>query len=292
MAAGRIRLSASAGRESDNAPPPRDLAYSLRDRLHALGQLLQQGVKQRPQWEAIRQAPPLFFFDRDRQDELLASGRSSDHRLASDPIWHGLASALAGLWPSLIRDLPTRQLARAIPNFREYALQLSDLHPAASQLARLLQVVDEEVLCLIAWPQRVGLSVEVRGLQRLDQVYEILTSDFARGAGLGENFRLFSPRALQRSGMLPAEAHGCVDWLFADQPGADLPRIAGERAVLVRETSWPVVRDAERCFPELAFEWRLVRWLGADEVARRLACWGKSADGGRPTSASLQAQAA
>src|SRR5438105_745355 len=72
---------------------------------------------------------------------------------------------------------------------------------------------------------RTGVRLHLRGAADVAQLQQLL--------GEPTPFQLFAPAALQADGTLPAGVAGCVHWLWPTQPLAAVPRIGGERVVLV-----------------------------------------------------------
>jgi hypothetical protein len=96
-------------------------------------------------------------------------------------------------------------------------------------------------------------------------------------------FQLFRPEALGSDGSLPAGFRGAGHWLWPTQPLADVPRVEGERVVLLGEPAFRATWAAARKLSWLVGELDVVEvmssaavsaWLGTsagEGTARRAA---------------------
>ncbi len=256
--------------------------------------------------------PELFFFDPDLELEWRAVRPAGDRVPGAviaacarrDPAAARACVELAELVDDALTVLAAgaeaRHAARAVPGLAEAAAELAADHPKARQIADTLAVPDDEVVRVIHPAARAGFRVLVRGVADVYQFHALLadavTGDPARGllpgarpdprvvatyrdrpAGDPEpvavaRFQLVRPQALLPDGTLPAGFAGSDDWLWGPEPLAAVPRVDGERTVLLAE---PVVRaswDAARKLPWLNGElelidvmtpWEVVGWLEA-----------------------------
>src|SRR5262249_57962343 len=85
------------------------------------------------------------------------------------------------------------------------------------------------------------------------------------------DFQLSTPAALQADGTLHTGFAGCEHWLWPTQPLTAVPRVNGERVVLVGPATVRASLDVEVRFPELAVECELIEMLNAIQVAENLA---------------------
>jgi hypothetical protein len=264
----------SPAREPDPAFAAIPRLTRLRDALAAL-----RPVARPSRWRE----PPLFFFDPDRQAEL-AAARSQPEAL---PTNDGVAAEL----PALLASVDVRRAARAIPGLREAAI-----HRHATALADLLAVPDDEAVLVLHPRLRVGFRLFVRGVADVAQFHLLMldaAGDLLTGPPLPSRFRiacaeanpvipagvpmiaearfqLFRPAALQPDGMLAPGFRGCDHWLWGRQPLADVPRIDGERVVLLGEPAYRQTWEVERRFPAMPAEVRLLDVLSPFRLLERL----------------------
>ncbi len=239
------------------AEPPRtpDPAFAARPRLLHLRDALSRGATLRPErWNE----PAVFFFDPTRQAELEAARPAAHDRFAA------LAELVAAELPALLEHVEVRRVARTLGGLKDAALALAPHCAAANDLADLLAVPDDEVFLALAPGDRSGVRLHVRGAARVAQLHRLLAPSRA-----DSSFQLFAPAALLPDGTLPVGFAGCGHWLWPEQPLAAVPRINGERVVLVGPA---VVRtaDAESRFPGMTAEAEVVQTLNAFQVADEL----------------------
>jgi len=230
--------------------------------------------------------PPVFFFDPARQAELEATRVSTDS--PSDAISTLIASEL----PELYSSVEVRRVARAIPGLRAAAAH----HPAGTQLAELLAVPDDEPVLVLHPKLRAGFRVFVRGIADIAQ-FHLLLLDAVEGDVAGPplpsrfriacaeanpvipagvpmvaeaRFQFFKPTAIQSDGSIPSGFHGCEHWLWHSQPLASIPRIDGERVILLGEPAFRQTWEVERRFPAMPAEVRLLEVLNPFRVAEEL----------------------
>ncbi len=285
------RPGAPAGRTA--APDP---AFAARARLKRLRDALVQAAKAlRPhRWNE----PAVFFFDRTRQAELDAARPTVPDRFAE------LTALIAAELPALVSAVEVRRVARATDGLASAARALP--FPAARELAELLAIPDDEVFLALAPAARTGVRLHLRGAADVAQLYRLLEEpnppapfpkkeggerpaelhldNHARersfspsppgGGGRGVGFpsvQLFSPAALLPDGPLPVGFAGCEHWLWPTQPLAAVPRIGGERVVIVGPAVVRSALDIEPRFPGLAVECDSVQALNPFQVAEALA---------------------
>ena len=83
-------------------------------------------------------------------------------------------------------------------------------------------------------------------------------------------YQLYIPTALQTGGAMPEGFNGCEHWLWPAMPLAAIPRINGERIVLLGAQAFAMTWDVSRRFPALAGELRLLETLSPFRVAEQL----------------------
>jgi hypothetical protein len=239
------------------APAGPDPAFAARPRLLTLRAALARAVPRarQPRWNE----PPAFFFDPRRQAELEAARPAPLDRFAE-------ATALIGAeLPVLLASVEVRRTARAI-GLSEVALALAPTCPAARELADLLAVPDDEVFLALAPAERTGTRLHLRGAADVAQLYRLLAPPAP-----GHPIQLYAPAALRSDGTLPTGFAGCEHWLWPTQPLATVPRINGERVVLVGPAVARFAPDIEPRFPTLAVECQVVQTLNVFQVAGVLA---------------------
>lgn len=240
--------------------------------------------------------PPVFYFDRRRQAELEAARRAP----VADPL-DDLAAAIAAELPDLLASIEVRRVARAIDGLHSAAETLAPRCPPARDLADLLAIPDDEVFLVLHPEHRAGCRLVARGVADVGQ-FHILMADavtgdpaagFLPGPPVADRFvsasrdvhpatpagvpmiaearyQLYSPAALQPSGAMPEGFGACEHWLWPAMPLAAVPRINGERIVLLGAPAFAMTWDVSRRFPALAGDLRLLETLSPFRVAERL----------------------
>jgi hypothetical protein len=250
--------------------------------------------------------PDLFFFEPDLQLEWQtarpARGRVPTAVIAAvsrrDPAAARACVELAELTDDALTVLAAgadaRHAARAVPGLAEAAADLAADHPKARQIAEALTVPDDEVVRVIHPAARAGFRVLVRGVADVAQFHVLLadavTGDPGRGLLPGARpdpravaayrdepadgsepvatarFQLFRPEALLPDGTLPPGFVGSDDWLWGPEPLTALPRVDGERTVLLAEPTVRASWDAVRRLSWLNGELDVVEVMTAAEV--------------------------
>jgi hypothetical protein len=250
--------------------------------------------------------PDLFFFEPDFQlewetvrpvrnrvpTETIAAASRRDPAAARACV--ELAELADDVLTVLAAGAESRHAARAVPGLVEAAADLADDHPKARQIAEALAVPDDEVVRVIHPAARAGFRVLVRGVADVAQFHVLLadavTGDPARGLlpgarpdpgviaayrdapGVGPEpvavarFQLFRPQALRPDGTLPPGFVGSDDWLWGPEPLAAVPRVGGERAVLLAEPTVRASWDAARRVSWLNGELDVIEVMTAAEV--------------------------
>jgi hypothetical protein len=240
-----------------------DAAFAARPRLLRLRDELVRAAKRlRPaRWGE----PAVFFFDLKRQDELEAARPTPPDRFAE------LSALIAAEMTGLLAAVEVRRVARAVDGLRVAALGLAPHSAAARQLAELLAVPDDEVFVALAPADRTGVRLHVRGAAEVAQLHRLITPALAGAPVTTEaGFQFFAPGALRADGSLPAGFAGCEHWLWPTQPLAAVPRIGGERVVLLAPVVVRASLDVEPRFPALKVESEMLQTLNPFQVADRL----------------------
>lgn len=238
------------------APRAADPAFAARPRLLALRDTLARAAKNlKPaRWNE----PAVFFFDPKRQAALEAARPAPRDRFAE------LATAVADELPDLLEHFEVRRVARAIDGLKAAALALAPHCEAARDLADLLAVPDDEVFLVLSPADRTGVRVHARGAASVGQFRDFLVPTHPAP------FQLFVPAALNSDGTLPCGFAGCGHWLWPTQPLSAVPRVRGERVVLVGPAVVPHAGEGEIRFPGLRAEAEVIQVLNPFQAAEEL----------------------
>jgi hypothetical protein len=217
--------------------------------------------------------PPLFFFDPTAQDEWDAV------RPPADALPPAARDLLADVATVLASSHLVRRAGRAVPGLIEAVRRWADDSPAACRVAALLAIPDDDLVRAIHPDSDVEARLRVRGVGTVGQLH-VLLADALYGRGLpagprpdpaavaacrGEDydadeppvarprFQLYKASARREDGSLTGGFAGAADWLWPTQPLAAVPRVGGERLVLLGE---PVIRSG----------WAVERALASAEV--------------------------
>lgn len=235
--------------------------------------------------------PPLFFFSDRRQGENAASVA---------PV-SGVASAIREELSNLCRSVEVRRVARSLEGLRAAAAVLAPHCSAARDLADLLAAPDDEVVLVLHPEERIGYRLAVRGVVDVGQFHILMAAGIADGldgnalsvaplpsrfvaacrnqgpavpAGIPmtieARFQLYAPAALLANGALPEGFGGCGHWLWPATPLAAVPRIDGERVVLLGPPAYAASWEVAARFPGLAADVRIIETISAFRVAERL----------------------
>jgi hypothetical protein len=159
---------------------------------------------------------------------------------------------------------------------------------AVRELADLLAVPDDEVFLALAPADRTGVRLHLRGAADVAQLHRLLAPTWESSA-----LQLLLPAALRPDGTLPTGFAACEHWLWPAQPLAVVPRLGGERVVLVGPAVVRAALDAEPRFPALAVEAEVVETLNAFQTAELLSrLCGRPVPVQTPTNAPAVARAA
>ena len=241
--------------------------------------------------------PPVFFFDRRRQAELEAAQRTPP----ADP-FADLAAAIVAELPDLFASVEVRRVARAIDGLRSAAEILAPVCPAATDLADLLAIPDDEVFLVLHPERRAGFRLVARGVADVGQFHILLadavTGDpaagFLPGPPLPTRFvaacRDVNPATpagvpmvaearyqLYTTGRAPDRRHDARRDLAVANTGSG-PRCRWHRSrestasasSFLAAPAFAMTWDVSRRFPALAGELRLLEALSPFRVAERL----------------------
>lgn len=269
-----------------DASSPTDTGYSALQHLAIWAERLKHAVRFRDAcWELeLKQSrkgggePEVFFFDPQRQSELLAA-RSFPSFLEAqaDAVTRRLPRESAA-WneldehgPSLIDwmtgSLEVRRVARVVPGFSEGVATLALDHPIAGSLTELLAVADEMPL-RVEYPAK-GRSwrVMISGIENNYQLGVLLadllgehqdprivsacrgmpttTSPLVAHAAFG----MYTAAALRNDGTLPQGLSGSDYWIWGERSPREIPQVDGERVILLGRPPYPIRWEVERRFP-------------------------------------------
>ncbi len=242
------------------APAPRnrtpDLSFAARPRLVNLRDELTRAARQlrSSHWGE----PAVFFFDPERQTEL-ESARPAEDRFAT------LASVIADEMPLLLEAVEVRHAARAVDGLKAAAGAMAPHCPEAKDLADLLAVPDDEVFLVLSPAARTGVRLHLRGASGVAQLRALLAQILK-----ATDFQLFTPAAIRPDGTLPSGFAGCEHWLWPTQLLSGIPRLNGERVVLVGPAVVRTPGEAEPRFPTLQVECERIEMLTPFRVAAEL----------------------
>lgn len=273
-----------------------DSAFAARSTLIDLRNTLAAAVRQRRSRRNRWGEPPVFFFDSACQAEL---ERSRPAASKSDS--RSLTASISSELPELMRSVEVRRVARAIPGLREAAAALAAECPAAKDLAELLTVADDEAVLVLHPAKRVGFRLLVRGVHDVSQFHILMlasaTGELRDGllpgtpvselfvaacrdcdpvvpAGVSmvaeARFQLFKPTAVQADGSVREGFAGCRDWLWGQQALTTIPRVNGERVVVLGDPAFRATWEIDRRFPGVQAEVKLVQVLNPFQVAEHL----------------------
>ncbi len=261
------------------------LLTRLRDALAAAGRFRDCCRARQTRSHAARWGtPPLFFFDAPAAGLPAARFPAAGDAAAvtaADPLAAAAWDALPGLIDDALcvlgASVEARHAGRAVPDLIAAANTLAADHAGARRLADTLAVTDDEVVRVLHPHARAGFRLAVRGVADFEQFAVLLahavTGDPTAGRLPGPRpdpravaayqgrpaddaddlvaharFQFYRPAALRPGGTLPTGFAGADHWLWGRQPLSELPRIDGERVVLIGD---PVVRSTWDVAPML-----------------------------------------
>jgi hypothetical protein len=283
--------------------PRPDAGYDALPRLARLAADLM--IAAAPQAASRWKEPPVFFFERRRQVEYEAARPPIPQ---PDPFAE-LSTRIAAELPGLCDSVTIRQVARGVAGLRPAAAALASRCPAAKDLAELLAIPDDEVITVLHPAMRFGFRMIVRGIADIGQFHILLAeamsdaeagpmvparfvaacrdADPTAAAGVPmiaeARFLMYKTAALRSDGSLPAGFGGSDHWLWPNMPLANVPRIDGERVVLLGAPAYRQTFEVSRRFPALAAELQMLESLNPFRTAERL-----SKITGKPVSPAVQ----
>jgi hypothetical protein len=283
-----IALASPRGRAAAIPDP----GYEALSRLTQLGDFLSAAFPPRSRWKE----PPLFFFDTDRETQRHASRPNAP----VDPL-AAVSARIGAEMPLLCGSVEVRRVARTIPKLRSAAEKLAPLCTAARGLVELLAVPDDEAILALHPESRSGFRITVRGVADVGQFHVLMAgaissdpnASFMSGPSIPERFaaacrnvgppipagipmvfdarfQMYTLSAIRSDGTLPTHFEGCDHWLWPASPLAAIPRLAGERVVLLGAPAFRQSWDVSTRFSGMPADLCLVETLGAFRVADEL----------------------
>lgn len=238
---------------------------------------------------------PLFFFDPRRESQRQASQPSP----SAEP-FEAISARVAAELALLGRSVEVRRVARGIDGLRETARALAPHCPAAGELAELLAVPDDEVILVLHPRLRVGYRLTVQGVADIGQFHILMAAAIAADASdlltvapvldrfvaacenrnrslpagvplvMGAVFQLYTPAALHEDGTMPSGFSGCAHWLWPQMPLSVVPRLNGERMMLLGPPAYKATWDVAPRFADTSARVQIKEQLGQFRVAEEL----------------------
>jgi len=239
--------------------------------------------------------PPLFFFHKPHQLEWetvrtrpapavdRVAGRVAARYPAEAAAWAVLPELLDDAIAVLSGSVEARHAARAVPGLADAARKLAGEHSKCRDLADLLAIPDDEVIH-VRYPDR-GLTARVRvqGVATVSQ-FHVLLADALIGPSLPGRrppadvlaaarhgvppgadppiakaaFQILRPTALRADGTVPAGFVAVDHWLWGWEPLAAVPRVNGERTVVLAPPAYPSEWEMTTRFPTVRPEIEVV----------------------------------
>jgi hypothetical protein len=264
-----------------------DAAFAARGRLLALRDAL---AAQKPRPKSRWGEPPVFFFDSVRQAELVKS------RPINSPLADPIAVIIEKEIAALCQSVEVRHMARAIPRLREVLAAPSFQTAERQALAEVLAVPDDETVLVIHPERRLGFRFHVRGIADVNQFHVLMLDAAAEELSLPAlpgrfatacrevnpvvpagvpmiaelPFQLLRTSALNSDGLAHSGFSACDHWLWGWEPLAAIPRVDGERVVVLGESAFRRSWEVERRFPAMLAQAELLDVLSPFQVAERL----------------------
>jgi hypothetical protein len=243
--------------------------------------------------------PRLFFFDSQREAERKASCPALPP-LPPDA-FAAVSNRIALELPSLCESVEVRRVARTIEGLFAAAQIIAPMCAAAKSLTELLSIPDDEAILVLHPESRAGFRATVRGVADVGQFHVLMAAAISADGGLGipsgrpvpdrfvvacgnsgppipagipmvmeARFQLYTPAALSADGTLPSNFGGCDHWLWPNSPLASIPRISGERVVLLGPPAFQTKWDVSLLFQRMPADLSVIESLGQFRVAEKL----------------------
>lgn len=225
-----------------------------------------------------------------------------------DPVgaaaWAALPNLLDDALTVLGSSVEARHAARAIPGLREAAQPLVADHPRIRQFADVLAVLDDAVLVVVHPEAQIGVRVLVQGIADVGQFHILLANELlgspmdGRMAGPRPDprqvaacqdesagpdlmaeawFQLYQAAVLEQPALAsnPSPSHpdgfmGVEHWLWPQDTLASIPRVQGERLLILGEPVYPIVWPVARRVPLVRGSLTVLERFTPAQVARWL----------------------
>ena len=268
------------------AAPARDFApHALRDvtvaalpLLHQLRDALRAALRYRDRRRLLLAAAPesrwgvpaLFYFDAQLQADLerrrpVESDRAADQAARQDPAgaaaWHGLVDLLDDALTVLTNSADARHAARAIDGFLSVTQAMRHEHPGVGALLQVMSVTDDDTVRVVHPAAGVGVRLVVRGVGDVAELHRRLADVIP-----GPRWQFLRPDALRADGTLPQGPAGAEHWLWGHENLSALPRLDGDRTVLIDSPAGPVTETQSRRRNPVVGELRVIETMGVEAV--------------------------
>jgi len=268
------------------------LLHELRDTLRlALGYRDRRRVLLANAPESRWGVPALFYFDARLQADLDSRrtahrDHASDAAARLDPAgskaWHALVDLLDDAMCVLTNSAEARHAARAIDGFASVTQAMRHEHPGVGPLLHVMGVTDDDTVRVVHPAAGVGVRLLVRGVADVAELHRRLADVIP-----GPRWQFFRPEALNGDGTLTQGPSGAEHWLWGHESLTALPRLDGDRTVLIDSPAGPVTETQSRRRNPVAGELRVLETMGVEAVEAWVAV-----RTGRPAPRRVQRQAA
>ncbi len=274
-----LPFSRPANPARDSAPRAlRDVAVAALPLLHQLRDALRAALRFRDRRRLLLAAAPesrwgvpaLFYFDAQLQADLerrrpAESDRAADQAARQDPAgaaaWHALVDLLDDALCVLTNSADARHAARAIDGFVTVTQAMRHEHPGVGPLLHVMSVTDDDTVRVVHPAAGVGVRLVVRGVGDVAELHRRLAEVIP-----GPRWQFLRPDALQADGTMPQGPAGAEHWLWGHESLSALPRIDGDRTVLIDSPERPVTETQSRRRNPVVGELRVVESMGVEAV--------------------------
>ncbi len=256
----------------------RDVAVAALPLLHQLRDTLRAALRFRDRRRLLLAAAPesrwgvpaLFYFDAQLQADLerrrpAEVDRAADQAARQDPAgaaaWHALVDLLDDAQSVLTNSADARHAARAIDGFLSVTQAMRHEHPGVGPLLHVLSVTDDDTVRVVHVAAGVGVRVVVRGVGDVAELHRRLADVIP-----GPRWQFLRPDALQADGTVPQGPAGAEHWLWGHESLCALPRLDGDRTVLIDSPARPVTETQSRRRNPVAGELRVIESMGVGAV--------------------------
>ncbi len=194
--------------------------------------------------------PALFYFDARLQADLERRRPATGDRFATDaarldPVgaaaWAALPDLLDDALTVLTNSVEARHAARAIEGLQGAAQAMRHECEAVAPLTRLLNLADDDTVRVVNPRAGTGVRLVVRGVADVAELHRLLADVIP-----GPRWQFFRPEALRAGSELPAGPAGAEHWLWGHEALNTLPRLDGDRTLLIDSAERPVTETESR----------------------------------------------